>query len=32
MRGLMKSYAGAAALAVALSASPAAAQETNLVY
>ncbi|MGZ0245075.1 MAG: copper resistance protein B [Alphaproteobacteria bacterium] len=28
----MKSYAGAAALAVALSASPAAAQETNLVY
>ena len=32
MRGLMKSCAGAAALAVALSASPAAAQETNLVY
>lgn len=32
MRGLMKSYAGAAALAIALSASPAAAQETNLVY
>jgi copper resistance protein B len=32
MRGPMKSYAGAAALAVALSASPAAAQETNLVY
>jgi copper resistance protein B len=28
----MKSYAGAAALAIALSASPAAAQETNLVY
>lgn len=32
MRGLVKTFAGAAALAVALSASPAAAQETNLVY
>ncbi len=32
MRGLVKSFAGAAALAVALSASPAAAQETDLVF
>ena len=32
MRGLVKSFAGAMALAVALSASPAAAQETDLVF
>lgn len=32
MRGLVKSFAGAVALAVALSASPAAAQETDLVF
>ena len=32
MNGLMKSFAGAVAIAAALAAAPAAAQETNLVY